>query len=51
MYRLELDALNALVREQQKTNELLTEIKELMTEKKPREAEKPKRRRKTHDGN
>ncbi|WP_157213476.1 hypothetical protein [Paenibacillus senegalensis] len=51
MYRIELDALNALVREQQKTNELLNEIKKIMTEKKPQEAEKPKRRRRTHDGN
>lgn len=45
LYRVEIDALNALLEVQKRTNELLTEIKELMTEKQPQEAEKPKRRR------
>lgn len=51
MYRLEIDALNALLEEQKRTNDLLTEIKDLMTEKQPQEAEKPKRRRQKDDSN
>lgn len=53
MYRIELDALNALVEEQRRTNELLSDIKELLTVKQPHEAERPKRntrQRRTQDG-
>ena len=33
MYRIEIDALNALIKEQQKTNELLTQLMDNKPEK------------------
>lgn len=43
MYRTEQDALNALITEQKKTNELLEKLLTVLT---PREAKTPNRRKK-----